>query len=41
MSLMERFINGDWNEEDFIVLEPGEAAVQSYDQDILRKGTVE
>ena len=37
MSLMERFINGDWNEEDFIVLEPGETAVQSYDDDILRK----
>ena len=40
MSLMERFISGDWNEEDFIVLEPGEIAVQSYDEEILRKGTL-
>ncbi len=40
MSLLERFIGGDWNEEDFLVLEPGETAVQSYDQDILRKGTL-
>lgn len=37
MSLFERLINGDWNEEDFLVLEPGETAVQSYDQEILRK----
>lgn len=37
MSLMERFISGDWNEEDFLVLEPGESAQQSYDGDILKK----
>ena len=41
MSLMERFIAGDWNEEDFLVLEPGEVAVQSYDDQILCKGKVE
>lgn len=37
MSLFERLISGDWNEEDFLVLEPGEIAVQSYDSDILRR----
>ncbi len=39
-SLLEHFLSGDWNEEDFLVLEPGETAVPSYDQDIIKKGTV-
>ncbi len=38
LSLLERFIAGDWNEEDFLVLEPGEAAVQSVDELVIRKG---
>ena len=37
ISLLERFINGDWNEEDFLVLEPGETAVQSYDASVICK----
>ena len=37
MSLFERMINGDWNEEDFLVLEPGESAMQSYDASVLCK----
>ncbi|MBR3243763.1 MAG: DUF1638 domain-containing protein [Parasporobacterium sp.] len=37
MSLFERLINGDWNEEDFLVLEPGESAMQAYDERVLRK----
>ncbi len=41
LSLFERFIEGDWNEEDFLVLEPGETAVQTYDQDIIRKGILQ
>lgn len=37
MSLMERFVAGDWNEEDFLVLEPGEVAEFSPDDDIIKK----
>ena len=36
MSLMQRFLSGDWNEEDFLVLEPGETAVQSVDARIVK-----
>ena len=36
MSLIERFINGDWNEEDFLILEPGETAVPTNDIEIMR-----
>lgn len=37
LSLLERFIDGDWDEEDFLVLEPGEAAEPSGQGDIIRK----
>lgn len=37
MDLMKRFINGEWNEEDFLVLEPKETAVPSYDSGIIKK----
>lgn len=37
MSLMERFVAGDWNEEDFLVLEPGEVAEFSPQDDIIKK----
>ena len=37
LGLIGRFLRGDWNEEDFLVLEPGETAVQSVDERILRK----
>ena len=37
LSLLERFVAGNWNEEDFLVLEPGETAVQSVDDRILKK----
>ena len=35
--LLERFLAGNWNEEDFLVLEPGETAEQSVDDRIIRK----
>ncbi len=41
LSLLERFVAGDWNEEDFLVLEPGEAAVQSVDGRIIKKADAE
>ncbi|MBQ8954988.1 MAG: DUF1638 domain-containing protein [Clostridia bacterium] len=34
-SLLERFIAGDWNEEDFLVLEPGQSAVQAVGEGII------
>ena len=37
MGLMGRFLSGDWNEEDFLVLEPGETAAQSVDDKIIAK----
>ena len=37
LSLLERFVAGDWNEAEFLVLEPGETAVQSVDERILKK----
>lgn len=37
MSLLERFIAGDWKDEDFLVLEPGEAAEPSGQSDVIRK----
>ena len=41
LSLLKRFIAGDWNEEDFLILEPGESAVQSVDDRIIKKSHVE
>ena len=40
LDLMERFIAGDWDEKDFLVLEPGETAAQSYDEDVIKKVVV-
>ena len=37
LSLMERFIAGDWDAKDFLVLEPGETAAQSYDDNVIKK----
>ena len=36
MSLMERFINGVWDDEDFLVLEPGETAAPTSDRKIMK-----
>ena len=36
MSLLERFLNGDWNEEDFVILKPGETAVPANDIHIMK-----
>ena len=41
LSLIERFIAGDWNDEDFLVLEPGETAAQSVDGRIIKKADSE
>lgn len=37
MKLMERLLSGSWDDDDFLVLEPGETAVQSYDGKIIKK----
>lgn len=37
LSLIEDLISGNWDEEKFLVLEPGEEAVQSYDAQVIRK----
>ncbi len=37
ISLMERFVAGDWNKEDFLVLEPGETAEFSLEDDVIKK----
>ena len=37
--LLENMVHGNWNDEDFLVLEPGERIVPVYDWDeIIRKG---
>ncbi len=33
--LMENFLNGNWNPEDFLVLEPGQTVAHSFDDTIL------
>ncbi|MBR0143509.1 MAG: DUF1638 domain-containing protein [Clostridia bacterium] len=35
--LLAKFVAGQWDEEDFLILEPGEKAEQSYDDRIIRK----
>ena len=37
MGLLERFISGDWKEEEFLVLKPQETAEASYDEYIIRR----
>ena len=37
LNLLERFVAGDWNEEDFLILKPGETAVQSVDEKVIRR----
>ena len=36
LDLMKRFVSGDWNEEDFLILEPGQTAAASYDSGIMK-----
>lgn len=35
LTLIERLLNGEWN-EDFLVVQPGETLVMSYDDDIIK-----
>ena len=35
LTLIERLVNGEWNEE-YLVVQPGEALVMSYDDDIVK-----
>ena len=35
LTLIERLMNGEWNEE-YLVIQPGEALVMSYDDDIIK-----
>ena len=34
--LMMDFVNGNWNEEDFLILQPGETLQPSYDERIMK-----
>lgn len=34
-SLMKRFIDGDWNKEDFLIVPPGHELVQSLNDDVI------
>lgn len=36
-SLLKKFVSGDWNEEDFLVLQPGEMLAPSYDERVICK----
>ncbi len=35
ISLLKRLLDGEWNEEDFLIVPPGETIAQSYDEKIL------
>jgi hypothetical protein len=37
LALIQRLVDGDWAEQDFVVLQPGETLVTSYDDGVLRK----
>ncbi len=34
--LIERFVAGDWNTEDFLIVEPGQRIEASHDDSVLR-----
>lgn len=34
---LRRLVDGEWNEEDFLILQPGEKAVPSYDDNVIGK----
>lgn len=36
-SLLYDFLNGNWDEERFLILEPGETLTPSYDENVMRK----
>jgi len=38
MSLLQRFVDGEWNEKDFLIINPGSEIVSTYDSDIFRVG---
>ena len=38
MSLIRRLMNGDWESEDFLVVKPGMAIAESFDELILKEG---
>jgi hypothetical protein len=35
LSLIQRLVNGDWNDREFLVLQPGEQIVALYDEGII------
>lgn len=35
-TMLKRLVDGDWNEEEFLIVPPGKQAVQSYDEDIIK-----
>lgn len=38
LSMIERLINGDWREEEVLVIEPGQTIKPSYDEAIIKPG---
>lgn len=40
LSLIRRLVNGPWDEKDFIVLQPGEQLIASYDEGVVSKTRV-
>jgi hypothetical protein len=35
LCLIEKLLDGEWNKEDFLILNPGEKITPSYDDDII------
>lgn len=38
--LMADFVNGNWNEEDFLILQPGQSLQPSYDRMVVKGGEI-
>ena len=38
ISLLQKFVNGDWNENDFLIIEIGQFIKPSYDDKIVKAG---
>ena len=36
LGLIERLLDGEWNKEDFLTINPGEKVIPSYDEDIIK-----
>ncbi len=36
ISLMQRFVDGNWNEEDFAIIQPGQKVEPSFDENVIK-----